>query len=97
MEDKLFTIKDEQVFLNYESFYFDTVKKTFYIPLSALRQQGINFRDLRLPGDVFGFYIKGIGKDLTFFYSNNICDEKQHIGWLFTDISTTPCSAVLLK
>jgi hypothetical protein len=97
METEYYTIKDEQIFLNYESFYFDTILKTFYIPLSALRQTGVNFRDLRLPGDVFGFNIRGIGNDLVFFYSRNLCDSNQHIGWLFTNISTTPCSAILLK
>lgn len=89
--------QDGQIFLRYEPFYFDSVFKTFYIPLSTLQEAGIEFRDLRLPGDVFGFNIRGIKGNLTFFYNTNYYKDNQCAGWLFATLDPSPCSAVLLK
>jgi len=89
-------LEDEQVFLDYQAFYYDTVLKTFFIPLSTLQQSGIDFKDLRLPGDIFGFNIKGIANTLTFFYNNNVYEQEKHIGWNFSTIAPISCSAILL-
>lgn len=95
--NEYFFIQDDQIFLRHEPFYFDSFTKVFYIPLTALQSAGIEFKDLRLPGDIFGFNIKGIKNNLIFFYNSNFYKDQQHIGWLFTTVDTAPCSALLLK
>lgn len=76
--------------INYNLFEFNAATKTFTGSLSELKKQNITYENLRLPGDVFGFEVKGLTKNILFTFKNKTNDS-----WLFESIDGSSFYAVI--